>query len=83
MHITVANQEGHNNDSVLCIERKAGTSVVLHAEAEHLTSLLTIARSMKVDEILILVGKDQQDLYQILRDDGWVEADQKLLRKPI
>lgn len=52
MHISITNQET-GVTSTICIDRNNGHAEIIHAEPEHVRTLLQIAAAIGVDSVLV------------------------------
>jgi hypothetical protein len=79
MHVTLNHQQDREK-SIMCVERDAHTCIILTYQEDELEQLVAIAKSMQVDEVLILT-KPKTDACRKLIARGWESSDFTLLRK--
>lgn len=54
MHVKIIDQQNNECRGIICIERDAGTSIILLSRPDTIDQLVAIARAMKVGRVLML-----------------------------
>lgn len=72
MHLKVSDMNG--KITTICLDRDAGTAVILRAHPEHLERAVALAEAESAPSLRIMVDPDNQPLLDELEDEGWVRT---------
>jgi hypothetical protein len=68
MHYIIKNQVSGQIEGILCIERESHTGIILKADIDRLSELVSIARGLKVPSVQLIVPKT---ITEQLEAYGW------------
>lgn len=70
MHVSITNQSDRKVVSTMCVDRETHSCIVLQADLDHLDQLVSMAGSLHVSEVRIIVTPFS-DAVGFLEEMGW------------